>query len=218
MQLDTISLRFKFLNPLGSSIIPVLLFTLGKSSLNKNRAVEHCAMKYISAQWVVSFHPVKRKMEVLHSSYNMDGDRGRFESSAKGLNHVSRIYVELWTGWEAVGTISRLFWGWLKDDSLDLVVHHCLQVKLFLCSQVYEQKIWVTFPARKGIQDSWRRRLGGCMGDTLVKVHRTHILLWQSFQGLALCHPGASHRVSCYSSLHMFMEALWTITMIWCGF
>lgn len=48
MQLGIISLRFKFLNPPGSLIISVLLFTLTSSSLNENRAIEHCAMKYIS--------------------------------------------------------------------------------------------------------------------------------------------------------------------------
>lgn len=113
------------------------------------------------------------------------------------------------------------FWGWLRKLTESLF-HHCLQVKLFLCSWVYEQKIWVTFPARKEIQDRASQQLGTSPGwvhgDTLVKVHRTHILYWQSFRGLALCHLGTRHRVSCYSSLHRFMEALWTITMIWCGF
>lgn len=47
MQLDISLLIFKFLNPLHFLLIPVFLFTLASSSLNKDGAIEHCTMRNV---------------------------------------------------------------------------------------------------------------------------------------------------------------------------
>ena len=176
MQLDIISWRFKFQNLLGSSIILVLLFTLANSSLNENRAIEHCAMKYISMQWIVSFYSDKRKLAVLHSSCNMDGDRGWFGSSATGLSHVSSIYriTASWVGGArnlgVFGRTQRRLSGSCSPPlSSSQVTPLQPGVRAKDLGYISSKKNASRASQQLGMSPGW------VCGDTLVKVRRTHI-------------------------------------------